>query len=172
MRWNFRTDEERRMELIDFLKMYMGSLTTCLDKIARLPCYTAEEQIRIREQIIDIMQTMYPARDYLSQGAILGSEYYMIASLYVGLGKHENALSALEKAGEQFNYCDSHDGTHVSLAFRGCNRGRMHTDERSYRGEFLEMLCRDSTFDPLRENPRYTEILNQLNTSQSGEDRS
>ncbi len=172
MRWNFSTDEERRMELIRFAKMYMESLTTCLDKIARLPCYTAEEQIRIRMQIINMMQTMYPEKDYLSQAAIMASQYYVIASLYVNSGEHDQALIALEKVCEYFKYCDCHDGVHISLVFRGCNRGKMHTDERSYCREFMELISHDSSFEPLREDPRYMEIMKKLITNKSGEKRS
>lgn len=168
MRWNTETDEEHRMELVRYAKMYIGSITTCLDKIARLPYYTLEEKIRIRMQIIDLMKAMYPERDYLSQAAILASAYYEIASLYVQLGEHDQALIALEKVCRYANYCDSHDGTHVSPAYRDCHMGSMHTEERSYCREFAALISKDSTFEPLRKKSGYTEVIKRLIINQSG----
>ena len=169
LRWNFSTDEERHAELIRYAKMYAESLTTCFDKIARLPCYTAEEKIRIRLQIIDLMQVLYPENDYLYQAAILASEYYVISSLYMGLGEYEQALRALKKTCDHSNYCDCHDGTNVSLAFRGYRGGDMKTTERSYCREFMELVSHDSTFDPLRDDPQYIEILKKLIENKSEE---
>lgn len=169
LRWNFSTDEERRTELIRYAKMHAESLTTCLDKIASLPCYTAEEKIRIRMQIIELMQVLYPENDYLYQAAIVASDYYIMATLYVELGEFEPALLALQKVCEHSNYCDCHDGTNVSIAFRGYNGGDMQTAERSYYREFMDLISRDSTFNPLREDPRYIEIMEKLINKQSEE---
>ena len=167
MRWNFSTDEEHRMELIGYAKMYTGSLVTCLDKIARFPCYTPEGKISIHLQIIDLMKALYPKEDYLSQAAVLASAHYNVALLYMQLGECEQALIALEKVCRYARYCDSHDGTYVSVAYRGYGTGRMHTEERSYCREFAELICKDASFDPLRERFEYTEMLKKLIASQS-----
>ncbi|MBQ7378102.1 MAG: helix-turn-helix transcriptional regulator [Clostridia bacterium] len=168
MRWNLSTDEERHMELIRYTKMYTGSLTTCLDKIARLSCYTPREKIRIHVQIIDLMKAMYPQGDFLSQAAILASAYYHIASLYMQLGEPDQALLALEEVCRYSIYCDNHDGIHTSPAYRGFQTGGMHTEERSYCREFAALLCKDSAFDPLRKTIGYTEVIRRLVANQSG----
>ncbi len=168
LRWDFGTDEARRRELIRYAKMHVESLTTCFDKIARLPCYTAEEQIRIRMQVIELMQALYPAGDYLHHGAILASQYCVIASLHAQSGACDQALHALEQACAYAVYCDGHDGTGVSLAFRGYGGGEMHTEERSYRREFAELIRREPAFEPLREDPRYKAIMETLNEQTSG----
>lgn len=168
MRWNTDTDEERRAELVRYAKMYVGSLTTCLVKIASLPCYTPREKISIHEQIIDLVKVMYPQGDYLSQAAILASTYYQIASLYVQLGEHGQALTALEEVCRYSVYCDSHDGKHTSLSYRGCHTGSMHTEERSYCREFAALLGKDAAFDALRESPGYVTVMKSLTTSQAG----
>ena len=162
LRWDFSTDEARRMELIRYAKMHVESLTTCFDKLARLPCYTAEEQIRIRMQMVELMQVMYPAGDYLHHGAILASQYCVIASLYAGSGAYDQALHALEQGGAYAAYCDGHDGVGVSLAFRGYDGGGMHTDERSYRRELAELIRRDPALEPLRGEPRYKVLMDAL----------
>ena len=167
MRWNTDTDEERHMELIRYAKMYMGSLTTCIGKIASLPCYTPEEKIHIHEQIIDLMKVMYPQEDYLSQAAILASAYYNIASLYVWLGDHGQALTALDSLCRYSIYCDNHEGTYTSPAFRNCHTGGMHAEERSCCREFAALLGKDPAFDPLRKTPGYTEVMERLITNQS-----
>lgn len=169
LRWNFSTDEERRTELIRYAKMHAESLTTCFDKIAILPCYTTEEKIRIRMQIIELMQVLYPENDYLYQAAIVASEYYNMAALHADQGEYEQALLALQKVCEYSNYCDCHDGTNVSLAFRGYNGGDMQTAERSYYREFMELVSRDSAFKPLRGDLRYVEIMEKLIKNQSEE---
>ena len=171
MRWNFDTDEERRMELVRFAKMYMESLAICLDKIARLPCYTAEEQIGIRMQIVAVINAICPEGDFLSQAAILASQYYAVASLCTELGDYDRAFDALERACDHFCYCDTHDGVHVSPVFRGYDQGKMHTDERSYRREYLALVSRDASIEPLRGDPRYTEMMQRLIQHESGEKR-
>ena len=162
MRWSTDTDEERRTELVRYAKMYVGSLTTCLGKIANLPCYTPKDKIRIHEQIIDLMKVMFPNGDYLSQAAILASAYYHIASLYIELGEHSQALTALDQVCEYSVYCDSHDGKYTSTAYRGCHTGIMHTDERSYCREFAALIGKDSAFDALRESSGYAEVMKKL----------
>ncbi len=168
MRWNTDTDEERHTELVRYAKMYVGSLTTSLCKIANLPCYTPAEKIRIHEQIIDLIKVMYPQGDYLSQAAIVASAYYNVASLYVQLGEYKQALAALEQVCRYSVYCDNHDGIYTSTAFRGCQTGRMHTEERSYCGEFAALLGKDSAFDALRETPGYAQVMKRLVANQSG----
>ena len=167
LRWNFSTDEERRAELIRYAKMHVESLTTCLDKIARLPYYTAEEKIRIRMQILDLMHVLYPENDYLYQAAIVASDYYIMATLYVELGEYEQAFQALQKVCEYSNYCDRHDGENVSLAFRGYHGGDMQAAERSYCREFAGLISRNDAFEPLRKDPRYIEIMEMLIKNQS-----
>ena len=168
LRWDFSTDEARRTELIRYAKMHLESLTTCFDKLARLPCYTVEEQIRIRMQMVELMQVLYPSGDYLHHGAILASQYCVIASLYAGSGAHDQALHALEQVGAYAAYCDGHDGVGVSLAFRGYDGGGMHTDERSYRREFAELIRCDPALEPLRGEPRYEAVMEALNQESSG----
>lgn len=162
MRWSTDTDEERHAELVRYAKMYVGSLTTCLGKIASLPCYTPREKIGIHEQIIDLVKVMYPQGDYLSQAAILASAYYNVASLYVQLGEHGQALSALDEMCRYSIYSDSHDGRYTSAAYRGCNMGSMHTEERSHCREFVALLSKDCAFDALRESPGYADVMKRL----------
>jgi len=168
MRWSTDTDEERRAELVRYAKMYVGSLTTCLVKIANLPCYTPKEQICIHEQIIDLMKVMYPEGDYLSQAAILASAHYQVASLYVQLGEYGQALDALEEMYRYSVYCDSHDGKYISPAYRGCYTESMDTKERSYCREFAALLGKDAAFDALRKDPGYATVMKSLTTSQAG----
>jgi tetratricopeptide (TPR) repeat protein len=175
LRWNFSNSEERRMELIGYAKLYLTSLTTCLDKIACLPCYTSEEKLRIREQITELMRVMYPEGDYLSKASILASNYCLIAAICVKTGECERALDALETACGYAIYGDRNDGRNTSLAFRGCNRGKMHLDERSHSREFADMIEGDTTFEPLRCDPRYIammEKLKNISKNQSGEKES
>lgn len=162
MRWSTDTDEERHAELVRYAKMYVGSLTTCLVKIASLPRYTPREKIGIHEQIIEMIKVIYPQGDYLSQAAILASAHYNIASLYVQLGEHGQALAALDEMCRYSVYCDNHDGKHTSMAYRGCNTGSMHTEERSYCREFAALLGKDSAFDALRESPGYADVMARL----------
>lgn len=168
MRWSTDTDEERRAELVRYVKMYVGSITTCLGKIANLPCYIPEEKIRIQMQIIDLMKVMYPEGDYLSQAAILASAYYCVASLYVQMEKYDQALTALEEVCRYSIYCDRHDGTYKSAAYCGCQAGSMHTEERSHCREFAALLGKDSAFDALRENSGYVAVMQRLVASQMG----
>ena len=168
MRWDVSTDEEHRMELIRYAKMYVGSLTTCLSKIANLPCYTPKEKICIHEQVINLMKVMYPQGDYLSQAAILASAHYHIASLYVQMDAYDQALAALEEVCGYSVYCDSHDGKYTSTTYRDCHTGSMHTDERSYCREFAALLGKDSTFDALRESPRYAAVMKRLVANHAG----
>ena len=168
MRWNTDTDEERRAELVRYAKTYVGSLTTCLGKIASLPCYTPREKIGIQSQIIDLMKVIYPKGDYLSQAAILASAYYHIASLYVQLGEYSQALAALDEVCRYCVYCDSHDGKYTSPAYRGCHAESMNTKERSYCREFAALLGKDSAFDALREGPGYAEVMERLVANKVG----
>ena len=170
LRWNFDTDEERRAELVRLAEMYVSSLVTCFDKIARLPCNTVEEQIGIRMQIIAMLRAIYPEGDYLSKAAIPASQYYTVATLYAGLGELDSALDALGRACDHFCYCDTHDGVHQSLAFRGCDPGKMHTEERSYRREFLALMSRDAAMEPLRRDPRSTDVVQRLSQNASEEE--
>ncbi|MBR2445970.1 MAG: helix-turn-helix transcriptional regulator [Clostridia bacterium] len=162
MRWNTNIDRERHTELVRYAKMYVGSLTTCLGKIADLPCYTPKEKIGIQSQIIDLMKVIYPEGDYLSQAAILASAYYQVASLYVQLGEYGQALAALDEMCRYSVYCDSHDGKYTSPAYRGCHAESMNTKERSYCREFAALLGKDSAFDALRESPGYAEVMARL----------
>lgn len=168
MRWNTDTDEERRAELVRYAKMYVGSLTTCLVKIANLPCYTPKEKICIYEQIIALVKVMYPQGDYLSQAAILASAYYQVASLCVQMHEYHQAQAALEEMCRYSVYCDSHDGKHTSLAYRGCNMGSMNTQERSYCREFAALLGKDAAFDALRKDPGYEAVMKRLVATQAG----
>lgn len=168
MRWNTDTDEERRAELVRYAKTYVGSLTTCLGKIASLPCYTPREKIGIQSQIIDLMKVIYPKGDYLSQAAILASAYYHIASLYVQLGEHGQALAALDEVCRYSVYCDSHDGKYTSPAYRGCHAESMNTKERSHCREFAALIGKDSAFDALRESPGYAAVMKRLVANQEG----
>ncbi len=172
MRWNFSNSEERRMELIGYAKWYLTSLTICLGKIAAHPCYTPEEKIQIRRQIIDLMQVLYPEKDYLSKAGVLASNYYLIASLYVNMEEYDQALDALEAACEYFIYCEHNDGRNISPAFRGYHGGEWHSDERSFCREFMALLSRDSTFEPLRGHPRHIEIMKKLMKNNSEEKES
>ncbi|MBE6675506.1 MAG: helix-turn-helix transcriptional regulator [Ruminococcaceae bacterium] len=162
MRWNTDIDRERHTELVRYAKMYVGSLTTCLGKIANLPCYTPKEKIGIQSQIIDLMKVIYPEGDYLSQAAILASTYYQVASLYVQLGEYGQALAALDEMCRYSVYCDSHDGKYTSPAYRGCHAENMNTKERSYCREFAALLSKDSAFDALRGSPGYAEVMARL----------
>lgn len=168
MRWNTDIDRERHTELVRYAKMYVGSLTTCLGKIADLPCYTPREKIGIQSQIIDLMKVIYPEGDYLSQAAILASAYYQVASLYVQLGEYGQALAALDEMCRYSVYCDSHDGKYTSPAYRGCHAESMNTKERSYCREFAALLSKDSAFDALRKDPGYAAVMNSLVENQAG----
>ena len=168
MRWSTDSDEERRAELVRYAKMYIGSLATCLAKIASLPCYTPKEKISIHEQIIDLIKVMYPQGDFLSQAAILASAYYNVASLYVQMDAYDQALSALDEMCRYSVYCDSHDGKHTSTAYRGCHTGGMYTEERSHCREFAALLGKDSAFDALRESPGYAAVMKRLVANQEG----
>ena len=161
MRWNFDNSEKRHAELVGYAKFYIKSLTTCLGKIASLTCYSYEEKIRLRKQIIDILQVIYPEKDYLSNGGIIASNYYLIASLYIKSGEYDQALDALEKSHEYFMYCDHNDGRNTSLAFRGCNVGEWHPNEHSFSREFFALLRQDATFEPLHKHPRFIKMTKQ-----------
>lgn len=164
MYWNNTRDEKQRMELMDYAKFCSSRLSHCLGKIANFPVYTLEEKIQIRMQSINIMQIMYPNKDYNYYAAYIAEDYIEIAALYSFLGEYDKTLDALEKMCEYAIRFEHHEGKNSSPAFRGYNEEEWNSDgTHCYCKEKIEQMNGQSSFDALRGDARYIEIINKLN---------
>lgn len=163
MRWNNTDSEEHRMELMDYAKFLSSSLSSCLGKLSVLAPYSFEEKIQLRMQSIKIMEILYPNKDYNYYAAYIADDYVEIAACYSWLGEYYKTLEALEKMCEYAILFECSNGVNTSPAFRGYDDGKWNSDGTfSYCKEKLQMINGQSSFDPLREDPRYLEIINKL----------
>lgn len=168
LRWYHEDSEAHRMELVECAKVYLRSLAICLGNISDTSGYTVEEKIQIRNQIIGIVQILFPDQDYCDEAVVLADEYGMIAALYVHLGEHDRALDALERMRECALHFEASNGKHTSPAFRGYEDGKWLSEELSFcRDELLPFITQNPSFDPLRDEPRYTEVVEALKYPQN-----
>ena len=148
-------------------KAYLRSLAICLGHISDTSGYTVEEKIQIRTQIIGILQILYPEKDYCDEAVILAEEYMVIATLYTQLGERDRALDALESMYAYALCYEAYTGKHTSLAFRDCEVPKWASEEYSYcRDELIPRITNMSSFDPLREEPRYARVIEKLSHPQ------
>ncbi len=163
LRWYHEDSEEHRMELAECAKVYLRSLVICLGHIAHSSCYSIEEKIQIRTQIIGILQILFPDQDYCDEAVVLADEYSIIAALCAEMGNRDQALDAFERMCEYALHFETSSGKHTSPVFRGSEVGRWLPDEYSYcRDELLPFIAQDPSFDPLRDEPRYIEVVEAL----------
>lgn len=163
MRWNNTNNEERRMELMEYAKFLSSSLCTCLGKLSAILPYTFEEKIQLRMQSIKIMEILYPNEDYNYYAAYIADDYIEIAGCYSFLGEYDKTLDALEKMCEYAILFERSDGINSSPAFRGYDDGKWNSDGTySYCKEKIQVMNAQSSFDALRSDARYIEIINKL----------
>lgn len=163
LRWYHEDSEEHRMDLAECAKMYLRSLVICLGHIAHASCYSIEEKIQIRNQIIGILQIMFPDQDYCDEAVVLADEYSVIAALCAEMGNRDQALDAFERMCEYA--LDFETGTgkqYTSPVFRGLCFGGWISDEYSYCRDDLIPFIANPSFDPLRGEPRYVAVMEKL----------
>lgn len=167
LRWYHEDSEAHRIELVECAEMYLQSLTICLGHIALSSCYTVEEKIQIRKQIIGILQILHPDEDYGDEETGLADEYCRIAALYVQIGERDRALDALERMCAYALDFETCSGQHTSPVFRGYEAPKWASDEYSYcRDDLLPFMTQTTSFAPLRDEPRYIEVMEKLKNPQ------
>ena len=163
LRWYHEDSEAHRMDLAECAKMYLRSLLICLGHIAHSSCYSIEERIQIRTQIIDILQILLPDQDYCDEAVVLADEYSIIAALCADMGNRDQALDAFERMCEYALDFETGKGKqHTSPVFRGLGFGEWISDEHSYCRDDLIPFIANPSFDPLRDEPRYIEVMEKL----------
>ena len=167
LRWYREDSEAHRMELAEYAKLYLRSLSICLEHIAGSSGYSAEEKIQIRTQIICIIKILYPEKDFCDEAIYLADGYMVLAALYTYLGERDQALDALDDMCKYALDFETGNGKHTSPAFRGLDLGGWVSDEYSYcRDELIPLITHDPSFDPLREEPRYASVMEKLSHPQ------
>ena len=165
LRWYREDSETHRMKLVECAKTYLRSLVICLRHISDSSRYTPEEKIQIRTQIIGILQMLYPDGDYCNEAVVLAEAHMDIAALYVRLDKYDLALGALESMCMYALGFENYKGCHTSPAFRDYEIPKWN--EYSYcRDEIIPRVLSESSFDPLREEPRYIAVMEKLKNPQ------
>ena len=109
------------------------------------------------------LQIMYPNKDYNYYAAYIAEDYIEIAALYSFLGEYDKTLDALEKMCEYAIRFEHHEGKNSSPAFRGYNEEEWNSDgTHCYCKEKIEAMNSQSSFDALRGDARYIEIIDKL----------
>lgn len=166
LRWYHEDSEEHRMELAECAKVYLRSLVICLGHIAHSSCYSIEEKIQIRTQIIGILQILFPDQDYCDEAVVLADEYSIIAALCAEMGNRDQALDAFERMCEYALDFETGKGKQLtSPIFRGLGFGGWISDEYSYCRDDLIPFIANPSFDPLREESRYIAVMEKLKNS-------
>ncbi len=152
----------------------MGDFTNAIGLLSDYAClqdddgndiFTDDEKLRLCETQVKMFELFFEKGDYMFHAQFPAGAYSLMARIYASRKDSENALECIRNAAEYAAHFDTYDyeGVQQSLIARGNVPGgiwRHDTHNNTY--ELLEWLRTNLVFDFLREDPRFGEILKQL----------
>ncbi len=167
-RWKGDADFEKRQSYISYLICQLISVIGCAcghchdnDKMI----YTAEERIQLHKLQVDLLELLFPNKDYqyLAQEGEIACSH--IAIIYIRNNDPENAWKWLEKSADFAISMDTYDfdADHTSPVLRGYSDGGWIMEADGNRSQsLLEWLEINNEVAVLRSDTRYEALVNRL----------
>ncbi len=167
-RWKGDADFEKRQSYISYLICQLISVIGCAcghshdnDKII----YTAEERIQLHKLQVDLLELLFPDKDYqyLAQEGEIACSH--IANIFIRNSDPENAWKWLEKSADFAINMDTYDfdAAHTSPILRGYSSGGWIMEAEGNRSQsMLNWLTTDEEAAVLRADPRYETLVARL----------
>ena len=166
--WKGDADFEKRQSYISYLIYQLISVIGCAcghchdnDKMI----YTAEERIQLHKLQVDLLELLFPDKDYqyLAQEGEIACSH--IAIIFIRNNDLENAWKWLEKSADFAINMDTYDfdATHTSPILRGYSDGGWIMEAEGNRSQsMLEWLTNDDEAAVLRSDDRYEVLVDRL----------
>ena len=167
-RWKGDADFEKRQSYISYLICQLISVIGCAcghrhdnDKMI----YTAEERIQLHKLQVDLLELLFPDKDYqyLAQEGEIACSH--IAIIFIRNNDPENAWKWLEKSADFAISMDTYDfdADHTSPVLRGYSDGGWIMEAEGNRSQsMLNWLTTDDEAAVLRADPRYETLVARL----------
>ena len=127
--------------------------------------YPPEDRIALCEQIVGIVELLYPDGDYQIKAQHAEGACCDLARIYLKRGDNARALDWLERAAAYITHFDTYDfdAPHTSPALRGYADGGWIPEDGEGRSDMnLRALRENRIYDPLRAEPRFAALLEKL----------
>ena len=169
--WKGDADFEKRQSYISYLIYQLISVIGCAcghrhdnDKMI----YTAEERIQLHKLQVDLLELLFPDKDYqyLAQEGEIACSH--IAIIFIRNSDPENAWKWLEKSADFAISMDTYDfdADHTSPILRGYSDGGWIMEAEGNRSQsMLNWLTTDDEAAVLRADPRYEVLVNRLRSA-------
>ena len=127
--------------------------------------YTAEERIQLHKLQVDLLELLFPDKDYqyLAQEGEIACSH--IAIIFIRNNDPENAWKWLEKSADFAISMDTYDfdADHTSPVLRGYSDGGWIMEAEGNRSQsMLNWLTTDDEAAVLRADPRYETLVARL----------
>ena len=167
-RWKGDADFEKKQSYISYLICQLISVIGCAcghrhdnDKMI----YTAEERIQLHKLQVDLLELLFPDKDYqyLAQEGEIACSH--IAIIFVRNNDPENAWKWLEKSADFAISMDTYDfdADHTSPVLRGYSDGGWIMEAEGNRSQsMLNWLTTDDEAAVLRSDDRYGVLVDRL----------
>ena len=167
-RWKGDADFEKKQSYISYLICQLISVIGCAcghrhdnDKMI----YTAEERIQLHKLQVDLLELLFPDKDYqyLAQEGEIACSH--IAIIFIRNNDPENAWKWLEKSADFAISMDTYDfdADHTSPVLRGYSDGGWIMEAEGNRSQYmLNWLTTDDEAAVLRADPRYETLVARL----------
>ena len=134
------------------------------------PVYTADEGIAIGQKILDIADILFEDGNFGFERIRIVEVYQELMQLYNKKGDISAVLKHLNLAAHHAKIFDEENKTgtghpekeYTCLLFRGCTFGNYSRNSPKNTAQQLIDFLKDSQWDPIRDNPEYASIMEDL----------